>query len=99
MKIRSQMVLRIIGAKIVYYRTLQNIQQEELAARTHISKRTLSKIEHGSSGKIMSITELWDIACSLRMDISHFLQFNSFEKSVCANLETVPIQAKNTPIG
>ena len=83
MKTRSQMVLRIIGAKIVYYRTLQNIQQEELATRTHISKRTLSKIEHGSSGKITSMSELWDISTALRIDIANLLKFDEFEKAIC----------------
>ena len=83
MKTRNQMVLRVIGAKIVYYRTLQNIQQEELAARIKMSKRTLSRIEHGSSGKITSMSELWDISTALRIDIANLLKFDEFEKAIC----------------
>jgi len=80
---KKQMILRVIGAKVVYYRTLQNIQQEELAARISMSKRTLSRIEHGSSGKIISMSELWDIASALRIDITNLVKFDEFEKSIC----------------
>ena len=80
---KKQMILRVIGAKVVYYRTLQNIQQEELAARIRMSKRTLSRIEHGSSGKIISMSELWDIASALRIDIINLVNFDEFEKSIC----------------
>ena len=80
---KKQMILRVIGAKVVYYRTLQNIQQEELAASIRMSKRTLSRIEHGSSGKIISMSELWDIASALRIDIINLVNFDEFEKSIC----------------
>lgn len=80
---KNQMILRVIGAKVVYYRTLQNIQQNELAARINMSKRTLSRIEHGSSGKIVSMSELWDISTALRIDITNLLKFDEFEKAIC----------------
>ena len=80
---KKQMILRVIGAKVVYYRTLQNIRQEELAARINMSKRTLSRIEHGSSGKIISMSELWDIATGLKIDLVNLLKFDEFEKAIC----------------
>ncbi len=80
---KNQTILRVIGAKVVYYRTLRNIRQEELASEIKMSKRTLSRIEHGNSGKIISMSELWDISTALRIDITNLLKFDEFEKAIC----------------
>lgn len=45
MEIRED--LKKIGAKIVYYRKLKEINQQDLAKKIGVTRQYLSKIEHG----------------------------------------------------
>lgn len=80
---KKHMILRVIGAKIVYYRTMLDIKQEDLAKHLCMSKRTLGKIENGDCHRVVSISELVDIADYLRIDVSFLLNFDFFEKQIC----------------
>ena len=80
---KKQMILRVIGAKIVYCRTMLDIKQEDLAEHLGMSKRTLCKIESGNCHRVVSISELVDIADYLRIDVSFLLNFDLFEKQIC----------------
>lgn len=38
-------IYKLVGAKVLYYRTLEGLTQEELANKIHINVSTLSRIE------------------------------------------------------
>ena len=47
MSTAGKMVVRLLGAKITYFRTLAGLSQDELAVRIHSTQATISKIENG----------------------------------------------------
>lgn len=51
-----------IGAKIVYYRKIRNLRQEELAEEVGITPQYLSRIENGGYTKSVSLSTLMKIA-------------------------------------
>lgn len=65
---------RKIGAKIVYFRMLQGLTQEQLAEKVGISPSYLSKIEHGAYPKNLSLTTLLLIAEALTIDICELIK-------------------------
>ena len=50
------------GAKIVYYRKIRNLRQEELAEKASITPQYLSRIENGGYSKNVSLSTLMKIA-------------------------------------
>lgn len=50
------------GAKIVYYRKIRNLRQEELAEEASITPQYLSRIENGGYSKNVSLSTLMKIA-------------------------------------
>ena len=62
-----------IGAKIVYYRMLKGMTQEQLAEKAGISKSYLSKIEHGKYTNL-PFTTLLLIAQALEIDICEIVK-------------------------
>lgn len=63
MEIREE--LKKMGAKIIYYRNLREINQQDLAKEIGITRQYLSKIEHGkcfcSRGLIHKIATVLEI--------------------------------------
>ena len=57
-----------IGAKIIYYRTLKSLSQEELAEKIGITQSFLSKIERGVYYNNLSFTTLLQIAKALDIE-------------------------------
>ena len=82
MDVRKKILLRQIGAKVAYYRTLRGLKQEELAALAHISQSVLSRIECGRYNDTLSVPMLLDIADGLQIDMSLLVSFNDVEKSM-----------------
>ena len=82
MDVRKKILLRQIGAKIAYYRTLRDLKQEELADLAHISQSVLSRIESGKYNDTLSVPMLLDIADGLQIDMSLLVSFNEFEKQM-----------------
>lgn len=72
MKSSNDVRYRQIAKKIVYYRNLRELSQEELADKIGISKSYLSKIEAPSSTKAYSLDVLFAIADGLDVDIIKF---------------------------
>lgn len=58
-----------IGAKIVYYRKLRRMTQEELAYKAEISASYLSRIERGAYSKGVPVSTLMKIAEALNIKI------------------------------
>lgn len=63
-----------IGAKIVYYRMIKSMTQEQLADEAGISASYLSKIEHGKYEKNLPFTTLMLIANALEIDICELIK-------------------------
>lgn len=80
--IRKKILLRQIGAKIAYYRTLRDLKQEELSSLAHISQSVLSRIESGKYNDTLSVSMLMNIADGLQIDMALLVTFNDVEKSM-----------------
>lgn len=78
----KKMVLRQIGAKIAYFRTLAGISQKDLADRIKTTQSTISKVESGSYNDNLSIVMLTEIADALDMDLALLLKFTGYEKAM-----------------
>ena len=83
----TKMVLRQIGAKIAYFRTLSGISQKELADRIKTTQSTISKVENGSYNDNLNIAMLTEIADALEIDLALLLEFNGFEKAMWGKVE------------
>ena len=80
MDFKRKFVYKHIGARIAYFRALNDISQEELAHRIHISRGTLSKIERGSYDSSVSLDTLLDIADVFGMEFSMFISSDPEER-------------------
>jgi transcriptional regulator with XRE-family HTH domain len=65
---------RKIGARIVYFRMIKGLSQEELADRAGISQSYLSKIEHGAYPKNLPLTTLLLITAALDIDVCEIIK-------------------------
>ena len=83
----TKMVLRQIGAKIAYFRTLSGISQKELADRIKTTQSTISKVENGSYNDNLNIAMLTEIADALEIDLALLLEFNRYEKAMWEKME------------
>ena len=63
-----------IGAKIVYYRKIRNLTQEELAEKVGITPQYLSRIENGGYSKNVSLSTLMKIAGVLDVTMSQVME-------------------------
>lgn len=78
----KKIVLRQIGAKVAYFRTLVGISQAELADKMQTTQSTISKVESGNYNDNLSIAMLTDIADALEVDLALLLMFTSYEKDM-----------------
>ena len=92
MEVKKQILLKQIGAKIAYYRTLRDMKQSELARRARISRSALSRIERGKYNDNVSVVTLSDIAEALQIDIALLVTFNDTEKQMWWS--TLPPESK-----
>ena len=77
---KRRRLYRLVGAKVLYYRSLRGLTQEDLARKIHISVGTLSRIERGKYNQGVSLAMLFDIADGLNIDMSLLVSFNEQEK-------------------
>ena len=80
--IDKKMILRQIGAKIAYFRTLTGISQSELAKKIKISQSVISKVESGNYNDNLSISLLIEIADAMDVDPAMLMSFSSYEKEM-----------------
>jgi len=86
MDFKRKQIYKHIGARIAYFRALNDMSQDELAHRIHISRGTLSKIERGSYDSSVSLDTLMDIADVLGMEFSMIISLDSEERKYWQNL-------------
>ena len=77
---KRRRLYRLVGAKVLCYRSLRGLSQEDLARKIHISVGTLSRIERGKYNQGVSLAMLFDIAEGLNIDMSVLVSFNEQEK-------------------
>ena len=63
-----------IGEKIVYYRKIRNLTQEELAEKVGSTPQYLSRIENGGYSKNVSLSTLMKIAGVLDVTMSQLME-------------------------
>lgn len=80
--IDKKMVLRQIGAKIAYFRTLTGMTQSELAKKVKATQSAISKVESGSYHNNLNISLLIDIAEAMDVDPALLMNFSSYEKEM-----------------
>lgn len=82
MSVDKKMILRQIGAKVAYFRTLVGMSQKELAERLNTTQSTISKIECGKYNENLGFIHLIDIAEAMDIDLSLLLTFTRYEKEM-----------------
>ena len=75
-----EFIYKRIGAKVAYFRISNGLTQEEMADRVHLSRSTLSKIEHGNYNRSISLDLLMDIADGLGIDLAMLFVLDRDEK-------------------
>ena len=70
----GKMVVRLLGAKIAYFRTLAGLSQDELAVRIHSTQATISKIENGRYNDNLNIKLLFKASLSNSFCTFHFIK-------------------------
>ena len=82
MDIKKDIIFRQIGAKVVYYRSLRNLTQIQLANLVNISESTLSRLERGKYNLNISVSILLDISMALKIEVAELLTFSDQEKKL-----------------
>lgn len=79
-KTNKNALIKIIGAKIAYYRSINGMTQKQLADLCSISLSALRKIETGTYNNDISITKLVGISYGLGISVYVLLQFTKYER-------------------
>lgn len=85
MERKIDLIYKQIGAKIAYYRTIQQMTQDELAERIHMSRSSIGRIERGKYSSGVPISTLLDIAEGLGTDLSALVTFSEEEEKIWLN--------------
>ncbi len=80
MDFKRKLIYKHIGARIAYFRTLNELSQEELAQRIHLSRATLGKIERGIYGSSISLDTLLDISEVLGLELNMIISSDPEER-------------------
>ena len=79
---KKNAVLRQIGAKVAYYRTLRRMTQAELAEKVHMSSSSIGRIERGTYNNGAPISTLLDVADGLGVELASLVTFNDTEEKI-----------------
>ena len=80
-------ILRQIGAKVAYYRTLRRMTQAELADKVHMSLSSIGRIERGTYNNGAPISTLIDVADGLGVDLVSLVTFSEAEEKILKEVE------------
>lgn len=69
----KNVLLKQIGSKIAYYRSLRGLTQIDLAVLVNVSRSTIGRIERGQYNENLSIATLLDIANGLQVNINSLI--------------------------
>lgn len=76
------LLYRLIGIRIMYYRTLRGWNQDDLAKHAGVSKSTISKIEQGKYGLNLSVAMILKMAETLNVRMEVLLVPNNQDSKV-----------------
>ena len=84
---KKQLICKLIGAKIRYYRTLSGINQgglsqNEVAKLANLHPDTISRLERGAYNDSVPLSTLIDIADALGIDVALLLSISEDEKKL-----------------
>ncbi len=82
MESKKDIIYKQIGAKIAYYRTIQQMTQDELAERVHMSRSSIGRIERGKYNSGVPISTLLDIAEALGTNLGSLVTFSEEEEKI-----------------
>ena len=87
MDTKKQLICKLIGAKIRYYRTLSGINQgglsqNEVAKLANLHPDTISRLERGAYNDSVPLSTLIDIADALGIDVALLLSISEDEKKL-----------------
>ena len=77
---KKDMLYKLIGARIRYYRTLNGLSQKVLAKRVNLSDSAVGRIERGDYNESISLSTLVDIANGLKIDVQRLLTMDEDEE-------------------
>ena len=80
MDFKKEVIYRQIGAKIVYYRTIQQMTQAELTEKVNMSQSAIGRIQRGKYNNGVSISTLLDIAEGLNINAASLITFSEDEE-------------------
>lgn len=83
MDVKKSMIYQQIGAKIAYYRNLQQMTQAELAEKVNMSRSSIGRIERGKYNNGVPLATLLDIADGLHVDLASLVTFSKEEDRIC----------------
>lgn len=83
---QKQLVARMIGARVAYYRSLLGMTQKDMANALFVSPSTISKIEQGKYLNSLSISHLLDISELFGISPSALLHSNTQDRDLLHKL-------------
>ena len=80
-------LLKLIGAKVAFYRTLRGLKQQELADRVSMSRSTINKVERGGYNDNLSIDMLFTLASGLGINVRMLLEITPEDEKMLKEME------------
>lgn len=80
-------LLKLIGAKVAFYRTLRGLKQQELADRVSMSRSTINKVERGGYNDNLSIDMLFTLANGLGINVRMLLEITPEDENMLKEME------------
>lgn len=80
-------LLKLIGAKVAFYRTLRGLKQQELADKVNMSRSTINKVERGSYNDNLSIDMLITLAKGLNINVRMLLEITADEEQLLREMD------------
>lgn len=80
-------LLKLIGAKVAFYRTLRGLNQQQLADKVNMSRSTINKVERGSYNDNLSVDMLITLANGLNINIRMLLEITDDEEELLREME------------
>ena len=80
-------LLKLISAKVAFYRALRGLKQQELADRVNMSRSTINKVERGSYNDNLSIDMLITLANGLNINVRMLLEISDDEEQLLREMD------------
>lgn len=82
LSVDKNIVMRQIGAKLSYWRTLRQMTQAQLSKKSGVSRTVISRIERGVYSEGINLSILMNLAESLQIDFTVLITFDKLERKM-----------------